>query len=229
MSIRKRFLFLGCVSIFLASFLFFVSSQAPVAHAAAINGCPPTQTENSGSNNTSWVQVIQYVLNAEGHYGSDGRAGSFTFPNWPLAIDGSFGSKTYTAVVDFQKWAGISSDGQVGPQTWAEMGFCYNGSYTSPRYLDGLYSNETCPPTQSENGSINNAVLVEAIQDTLNVLYFKIPGYTTSPKSWTPYLTSDGSFGAQTYAAVYDWTAYFGPTATGVVNAQTWLSLDMCY
>ena len=231
MSNSKRFLLLGSISMLLLTGLLFpFSLKTPsLAHAASINGCPANESENGSGNNSSWVEVIQYTLNAAHGYGNNNYIGNFTFPNWPLAVDGSFGPKTYTAVVDFQKWVHISSDGVVGPQTWAAMGFCLDGSSTSPRYIDGLYSNETCPPTQSENSSSNSAILVQAVQDTLNVNYAELSGYTTSPKSWTPYLASDGSFGSQTYAAVYDWTAYFGPKATGVVNAQTWMSLGMCY
>ncbi len=40
----------------------------------------------------------------------------------PLAADGIFGEKTETAVKAFQKAAGLTKDGVVGPQTWEALG-----------------------------------------------------------------------------------------------------------
>ncbi len=53
------------------------------------------------------VNVVQAVVNA--------KLGS------RLAVDGQYGKKTAAAVKRFQKAAGISADGIVGPQTWAAL------------------------------------------------------------------------------------------------------------
>ncbi|MEW5891424.1 MAG: peptidoglycan-binding protein [Pseudomonadota bacterium] len=39
----------------------------------------------------------------------------------PGAIDGAFGSKTYSATVAFQRARGLAQDGVIGPLTWAEL------------------------------------------------------------------------------------------------------------
>lgn len=39
----------------------------------------------------------------------------------PGAIDGVFGSKTYSATIAFQRARGLAPDGVVGPKTWAEL------------------------------------------------------------------------------------------------------------
>jgi len=86
-------------------------------------------TQKNGSNSDA-TRAIQYLL--KNKYG-------FT----SLAIDGSFGPGTESAVKTFQSWKGISSDGSVGPTTWL--------------YLIGSPS-ETCPqtPTLSNERIIYN-------------------------------------------------------------------------
>ena len=42
-------------------------------------------------------------------------------PNEGLAVDGVFGAKLETAVKEFQKGAGLTADGIVGPATWAAL------------------------------------------------------------------------------------------------------------
>jgi peptidoglycan hydrolase-like protein with peptidoglycan-binding domain len=40
-----------------------------------------------------------------------------------LAVDGQFGSNTYSALVNFQYTHGLSADGICGPNTWAALGY----------------------------------------------------------------------------------------------------------
>src|SRR6266700_8147724 len=83
-----------------------------------------------------------------------------------------------------------------------------------------------CPPTLSTG---SGGVYVQALQDILNTNYLLIGNYVTSPKPWTTFLPSDGSFGPQTYAAVYDWQSLMLLSKDGVVGPATWTSLFMCY
>ncbi|WP_370372209.1 peptidoglycan-binding protein [Catenulispora sp. GP43] len=41
--------------------------------------------------------------------------------NAPLAVDGSFGQKTYDAVIWYQGCSNISQDGEVGTNTWYQL------------------------------------------------------------------------------------------------------------
>lgn len=45
-----------------------------------------------------------------------------TLLGYNVGIDSSFGSKTYNAVVSFQKKYGLSADGIIGPATWDKLG-----------------------------------------------------------------------------------------------------------
>lgn len=55
------------------------------------------------------VKTLQTALNKVGNYG--------------LVADGIFGTKTETAVRDFQKKKGLSVDGIVGTKTWSALGY----------------------------------------------------------------------------------------------------------
>ncbi|MBQ3216457.1 MAG: peptidoglycan-binding protein, partial [Oscillospiraceae bacterium] len=55
------------------------------------------------------VQQLQYMLRVAAQY----------IPSVPsVAVDGIFGQRTQNAVIAFQRWAGLTQDGIVGPDTW---------------------------------------------------------------------------------------------------------------
>jgi peptidoglycan hydrolase-like protein with peptidoglycan-binding domain len=70
---------------------------------------PPTLAEGSEG---SVVRKLQTALN-------EGRGSFAPGSNPVLAVDGSYGPQTATAVRGAQKQGGIASDGVVGLQTWA--------------------------------------------------------------------------------------------------------------
>jgi peptidoglycan hydrolase-like protein with peptidoglycan-binding domain len=81
--------------------------------------CPPTLQRGSTG---TWVRVLQTRLNYQ--FATNGVS---TYPNTitdSLAIDGDFGPKTQAMVVNYQYGWVLSMDGIVGPQTWANLGFC---------------------------------------------------------------------------------------------------------
>ena len=120
------------------------------------------------------------------------------------AVDGIFGKKTYAAVVAFQKAAGISVDGIVGPETWGKLGVVETAS--SAAVMPTVSSN--MPLVVS--GSTGDAV--RALQKRLNAL-----GYNCG--------AVDGIFGKKTLAAVKAYQTAKGLTVDGKVGSQTWSAL----
>ncbi|MFD7868716.1 peptidoglycan-binding protein [Streptomyces sp. NPDC059783] len=59
----------------------------------------------SGSKGTD-VRTAQYLLNARGY---------------DIAVDSSFGPRTRTATVRFQKARSLAADGVIGPKTWSKL------------------------------------------------------------------------------------------------------------
>ena len=58
------------------------------------------------------VAVLQSILNLLGYVGSNGK---------PLTVDGEFGMNTASALMDFQKAAGLAEDGVCGSKTWKKL------------------------------------------------------------------------------------------------------------
>jgi peptidoglycan hydrolase-like protein with peptidoglycan-binding domain len=203
-----------------------LAASTACSQSCSINACPPSQSENNSGNITEWVKMIQFRLNWIHDAG--------TVPNrpdpvsWPLATDGSFGSETLHAVINFQDFMGITGgNGVVGDRTWSAMGFCLGFQIVGNLWILGT-GGSTCPPSQSMGGN-NDSVLVQAIQDALNLDY-QDGFFHNSPNDFDPYLASDGSFGQLTKNAVLDFQAREGITnGGGVVGQRTWSDFGLCY
>lgn len=57
------------------------------------------------------VEYLQTVLRKLGKKNLDGRT--------LIQVDGVFGENTKAAVMEIQRWCGVTVDGEVGPTTWA--------------------------------------------------------------------------------------------------------------
>jgi peptidoglycan hydrolase-like protein with peptidoglycan-binding domain len=77
----------------------------------------PTLKPNSSKNNKNCVRALQYMLNRWIAYKKPAGIKK-------LSIDGIYGSKTYTAVVAFQKKYKITANGTVGSKTWSKFLSC---------------------------------------------------------------------------------------------------------
>ena len=130
------------------------------------------------------------------------------------SIDGSFGPKTYNAVVNFQKSQGLKMDGIVGTKTKAALNATLGvGSSTQES------STTTVPTADSISDGTQDLTLgsqgtaVSQLQKDLTGLGF----YTNS---------IDGSFGPKTYNAVVNFQKSQGLEADGIVDPTTRAALN---
>jgi peptidoglycan hydrolase-like protein with peptidoglycan-binding domain len=116
-----------------------------------------------------------------------------------LVVDGNFGANTLHAVRTFQAATAIAVDGQVGPQTKAKL---YTSSGGAPAAVN--LSASSCPASVSRG---QHSGCVTELQRLL-----RRHGFTVEV---------DGSFGAQTEAAVRRFQTANRLSVDGVVGPQT--------
>ena len=114
-----------------------------------------------------------------------------------LTVDGSFGTGSEKAVMEFQLRNKLTADGKVGQTTWNTL---YN-KYTAKHGLGTPY-----PGIALRTGMAGGTVRL--LQQKLNTL-----GET---------LSADGKFGSATAAAVRRFQSRNNLTADGVVGVSTW-------
>ncbi|MBE9119749.1 peptidoglycan-binding protein [Tychonema sp. LEGE 07199] len=134
-------------------------------------------------------------------------------------IDGSYGSRTKSAVSAFQKSQRLNSDGIVDKQTWtalaadpvsASESLQSNAPVQSDSPVQKSDRVPTNPATALTKGAAGSKV------KTLQVR-LEMQGYDPGP--------IDGIFGTRTTTAVKSFQQYKGLTADGVVDEITWKAI----
>lgn len=125
----------GAVALAVLSGSWGAAAHATVTPAISTYCPTPLPTLSYGLQNNTCVAYLQGSLNGE--YGFN------------LSVDGNFGTNTLWAVKALQTKAGISVDGQVGPQTWTALstvqdipiadGHCMVGLKLTPNFNNGGY------------------------------------------------------------------------------------------
>ena len=126
-----------------------------------------------------------------------------------LVVDGIFGSRTESAVKEFQRMCGLQVDGVIGPITWNRIMSEYD------KVQNGDTSEYPYPGAELRMGSRGNNV--KMMQQYLNVIrreYVHIPA-----------IVEDGIFGKTTEVAVIEFQRTFGLTPDGIIGAMTWDSI----
>ncbi|MBQ7890124.1 MAG: peptidoglycan-binding protein [Erysipelotrichaceae bacterium] len=147
------------------------------------------------------VQEIQFFLN---------KIALFTSSVPSVKIDSSFGASTKAAVIAFQRLAGLTPDGIVGPATWNTLVEAYEDTLAiQPPQQDllGEY-----PGTAVRYGDRGQNVI--RIQSALNSINESNGTLMT--------LTVDGIFGSRTEEAVFAFQRNNGLAVDGIVGPATW-------
>jgi peptidoglycan hydrolase-like protein with peptidoglycan-binding domain len=128
-------------------------------------------------------------------------------------IDGSYGSRTTSAVSAFQQSKGLKSDGIVDKETWTAL-----AAEPAPT-SDNLQSNAPIQNSAPVPGNPATALTKGAAGSKVKTLQVRleIQGYNPGP--------IDGIFGARTATAVKKFQEYKGLTADGVVDETTWKAI----
>lgn len=170
----------------------------------------------------------------------------------PGPIDGTFGSGTVKAVISFQKYRGLAADGVVGAVTWKELQTAVN-SKPSPtptpqlpavnlldtyKYYRGLPHQDQAVAWLS--GQVPKAALEEFSRrwrNTPSQPFLPLQEGAVGPEvkqlqerlkqqGFNPGAT-DGVFSVGTKAAVIAFQQAKGIMADGIVNANTWTTLNL--
>lgn len=136
-----------------------------------------------------------------------------------VAIDGSFGESTRSAVQAVQRTFGLPPDGVVGERTWNELYRAYVGIVdTIPRELvEGNAIPYAGVPLRI--GAESEEVLL--LQQYLNRIAETYPQI--------PQVNPTGYFGPRTEEAVEAFQGLFGIATTGIVSAVTWSAIAELY
>ncbi|MDD3429394.1 MAG: peptidoglycan-binding protein [Oscillospiraceae bacterium] len=139
-----------------------------------------------------------------------------------ISYDGAFGSETQKAVIAFQKIAGLSQDGIVGPITW----FAIYNTYSKLRTVDGpvqAYELSTYDPndiSESVAGK-TSSVDVKELQIALNSI---AAFYDTIPP-----LEITDTYDSATKNSVKAFQEEFSLPVTGYVDQTTWDAILAAY
>ncbi|MEG4147106.1 peptidoglycan-binding protein [Microcoleus sp. Pol12B5] len=128
-------------------------------------------------------------------------------------IDGSYGSRTTSAVRAFQQSKGLNSDGIVDKETWTALAADPASAPETVQNNAPILSNAAAagnPPTLLNKGAVGSKV------KTLQVR-LEMQGYDPGP--------IDGIFGARTATAVKNFQKFKGLTVDGMVDETTWKAL----
>ncbi len=157
------------------------------------------------------VLVLQYYL-------------SYVANNVPtiqsVDIDGSFGPKTKSSVLSFQRTYGLPETGIVNRATWNKLQEIYYSQVQNISYIFSAGEIIPYPGRILRNGIEGNDVRV--LQEYLS--------FIASKNSEIPDVIADGSYGPATEAAVRAFIKSYGLTDTnGRVNATVWDAIASVY
>ncbi len=184
--------------------------NAPVGDSGESYPGAPLSLGDRGNN----VQIIQTQLNRV----ADNYPAIPKIPN----VNGTFGVETEAAVRKFQEIFALPQTGVVDKATWYKIKQYYNGVKSlSDLASEGITLEEATVPFTTQLAVGDSGVTVRTLQ-----YYLSIIAYFNSDLQPVPL---DGQFNATTVDAVERFQAFYGLPVTGIVDNDTWNTIDRIY
>ncbi len=196
-----------------AVMLLFVSPAVGVADTAvaATAVCGHTASQPQLRTGATGVPTLE----AQCELNLATKASAYT----PIAVDGSFGPATEERVKVFQRCAGLTADGAIGPGTWAALNTWSAQPRTcTPRGTATAPQAAVCGHTDARPTLRRGAQGVEAKEAQCRLNLAMAPGHHTP-------LVIDGDFGGGTENRVKEFQRCAGLASDGVVGPNTWAKL----
>ncbi|OCR00506.1 peptidoglycan-binding protein [Oscillatoriales cyanobacterium USR001] len=129
------------------------------------------------------------------------------------AIDGDFGSRTVSAVKEFQESQGLLANGIVNEATWTALKAGNENTAPIPVVTEK-------PTEKSTETNLSQIFTLGASGSKVKTLQVRLEMQGYNPGR------IDGIFGARTLAAVKDFQEAYNLKADGVVDENTWQALS---
>ena len=184
-----------------------IVQNVPIENVSANAPLRPLSEGDTGNN----VELVQIKLNRI----SANYPGIPKIPN----VDGFFDKSTTDAVIKFQEVFNLNPDGIVGTATWNSINHIYNA--VKKLYAvnsEGLKLSELDTKYTSELKIGDRSTGVFVLQYYLSYISLFYPTVLA--------VVPDGDFGSETEASVKSYQKTFGLPQTGVVDEETWYSIE---
>lgn len=187
-----------------------IVENAPVGDTGESYPGVPLRVGDAGNN----VRILQVQLNRIAQ----------NYPAIPkIAVtNGIFGVDTEEAVRKFQEIFNLTQSGQVDKATWYKIKQYYSGVKSLAELAsEGITLEEVSVPFSTELSAGMSGIPVRTIQYYLSIIaYFN--------QSLQP-VPLNGQFDAATVAAVERFQEFYGLPVTGIVNNETWNTINRIY
>ncbi|MBQ6847335.1 MAG: peptidoglycan-binding protein [Clostridia bacterium] len=187
-----------------------IVENAPVGNDGDSYPNTPLSIGDRGNN----VQIIQTQLNRIAQ----------NYPAIPKIpnVNGTFGVETEAAVRKFQEIFSLPQTGIVDKATWYKIKRYYNGvKGLAELASEGITLEEATIPFTTQLSEGNSGIDVRTLQ-----YYLSIIAYFNSNLEPVPL---GGIFDAATVDAVERFQAFYGLPVTGIVDNDTWNTIDRIY
>ena len=187
-----------------------IVNDAPVGFTTESYPGVPLKVGDAGNN----VQIIQTQLNRIAQ----------NYPAIPKITEpnGIFNLETENAVRKFQQIFNLNQTGTVDKATWYKIKQLYSGvKGLSDLVSEGISIAEASVPFDTQIAEGTSGIAVTTLQYYLSIIAYFNGALEPVPRT--------NYFGGETVAAVERFQSFYGLTPTGIVDTETWNTIQRVY